>query len=421
MLPAPNALPPVPQLPPLPASADRSTRREWQKANKEAIRDWRKQVREVRRTNEWQQQGALAPMDSQDLAGRFRMVALRNAAISGAMVVFNANVGGDPWSLFVVAGLSVATIGHYARQRRRGLRLRHVFGLGQSVPAQPPEPASPSKLAGIVHGFRKHLKWLGGSAVFGTVSFAIGASFNADPMIVPFVAGIIGTIASAQMSLMDWLRLRRHGISAGDALGDRWKTLALNADKRPLEVRVHERLAQVAGDALLATRFGDVLRNAVDDRVMIADVCARLPDADRAMVPDVEPTAEALLERVVALATGLERLDRDLPGDALPQLVTRIASTEAEPDSAPDRERRLTLLTRQRSSLEELAARRDTMQRQLDSAALALRSLRLDLVKLRAMGVGSAVDDVTTATQEARALSRDLGYVLDAADETRRL
>ena len=106
---------------------------------------------------------------------------------------------------------------------------------------------------------------------------------------------------------------------------------------------------------------------------------------------------------------------------ASPQLVTRIASTEAEPDSAPDRERRLTLLTRQRSSLEELAARRDTMQRQLDSAALALRSLRLDLVKLRAMGVGSAVDDVTTATQEARALSRDLGYVLDAADETRRL
>jgi serine/threonine-protein kinase len=28
---------------------------------------------------------------------------------------------------------------------------------------------------------------------------------------------------------------------------------------------------------------------------------------------------------------------------------------------------------------------------------------------------------MTSATQEARALSRDLGYVIDAADETRRL
>jgi serine/threonine-protein kinase len=61
------------------------------------------------------------------------------------------------------------------------------------------------------------------------------------------------------------------------------------------------------------------------------------------------------------------------------------------------------------------------MQRQLDSAAMALRSLRLDIVKLRTMGMGSSVDDLTSATQEARALSRDLGYVLDAAEQTRQL
>jgi serine/threonine-protein kinase len=50
---------------------------------------------------------------------------------------------------------------------------------------------------------------------------------------------------------------------------------------------------------------------------------------------------------------------------------------------------------------------------------MALRSLRFDIVKLRTMG--SAGDDLTSATQEARALSRDLGHVIDAAEQTRQL
>ncbi|MCA0374786.1 MAG: serine/threonine protein kinase [Gemmatimonadetes bacterium] len=415
-----GALPPVPQLPPLPASADRGTRREWQRANKEAIRDWRRQVREARRTASYQvQPGNLDPVPPQELAHRFRMGALRNAAIAGALVVFNANMGGPPWSLFPAMGLGLGTLAHYARLRSRGMRLRHVAGLGNPAPASVVEPATPAKIAGMVSAFRRHLKWLGGAVATAAVSFFIGGAFSLDAMIPPFVLGLIGTMAAGQMTMMDWLRLRRHGISAGDAWSDRWRALAATADTRPFETRVHERLALIAGDNLLDSRFGETLRSAVEDRVAIGDVCARLSDAERAMVPDVEPTADALLERIGSLTAGLERLDRDLPGDALPQLLARIAAVEAEPDHAPDRERRLTLLTRQRSALEELAGRRDTMQRQVDSATLALRSLRLDLAKLRAIGVDAT--DVTTATQEARALSRDLGFVLDAADEARRL
>jgi serine/threonine-protein kinase len=101
-------------------------------------------------------------------------------------------------------------------------------------------------------------------------------------------------------------------------------------------------------------------------------------------------------------------------------LRARIAVLEAEPEQSPDRERRLSLLTRQLASLEDLESRRDTMRRQLDSASMALRSLRFDIVKLRTLGVNAA-DDVTSATQEARAVSRELGYVLDAAEESRRL
>ena len=61
------------------------------------------------------------------------------------------------------------------------------------------------------------------------------------------------------------------------------------------------------------------------------------------------------------------------------------------------------------------------LAQQLDSAGLALGNLRLDLIKLRSSGLQSALSDVSTATQEARALSREIGAVLDAAAEVRSL
>jgi serine/threonine-protein kinase len=47
--------------------------------------------------------------------------------------------------------------------------------------------------------------------------------------------------------------------------------------------------------------------------------------------------------------------------------------------------------------------------------------VRLDLVKLRSGGIGSSLADLTNATQEARALSREIGYAMDAAADVRRL
>jgi len=134
----------------------------------------------------------------------------------------------------------------------------------------------------------------------------------------------------------------------------------------------------------------------------------------------VAPTADALLERIVALATSLARLEGAVESHALPSLDQRIAEAQGAAPS-PDQERRLALLTRQRGSLAELVERQATLERQLDRASLALRSLRLDVVKLRALGIGSAIGDVTSATQEARAISADIGRALDVADELRRL
>jgi hypothetical protein len=88
---------------------------------------------------------------------------------------------------------------------------------------------------------------------------------------------------------------------------------------------------------------------------------------------------------------------------------------------SPDGERRLALFRRQRATLDELAERRAALLHQLESAGLALGNLRLDLVKFRSAGGQAALTDVSTATQEARVLSREIADMLAAAAEVRSL
>ncbi len=280
---------------------------------------------------------------------------------------------------------------------------------------------SPGKLAERVRTFRKHVKWLGASAGIGTVSLVIGASLNAEPLIVPAVGGLLASMVSLQLLLIDFFKLRKYGVSPMAAWGEEWQRAAGRLDMRSHAELTRELTDRHAGPVVLQSKYGAVVRNAADDRVVIHDVVCQLTADERQLVPDVAPTADALMERIGSLATGLERLDRDLPDYALAELQARMTAVAAEPDHAPDKARRLQLLARQRASLDDLQSRRDTMARQLDSAAMALRSLRFDIVKLRTMGVSASADDFTNATQEARAVSRELGYVLDAAEESRRL
>jgi len=150
----------------------------------------------------------------------------------------------------------------------------------------------------------------------------------------------------------------------------------------------------------------------------ILDIVAHLPKPDRALLPDLEPTVKALVERVVHVAQMLNGLEQSIDARMIDELDARIAAVEGE-SSSPEGDRRLGLLRRQRGTLEELAQRRAALVRQLDNAGLALGNLRLDLIKLKSSGLQSALSDVSTATQEARALSREIGLVLDVAAEVR--
>jgi serine/threonine-protein kinase len=150
------------------------------------------------------------------------------------------------------------------------------------------------------------------------------------------------------------------------------------------------------------------------------DIAASLGPIEKSMIPDVVPTIDALAVRVGTVATTLHRLDQDVSGASLGSLDARIASMKTEPDTS-ERERRLSLLERQRSSLHDLLERRRSLANQLESASLMLQNLKLDLLKLRSSGLGGEIDMQSSATQEARALSRDIGHVVQAADELRKL
>jgi len=178
-----------------------------------------------------------------------------------------------------------------------------------------------------------------------------------------------------------------------------------------------DRAALVAPPEVLAGPHGSSVRRAASDRQLVDEVLAGMGATERGMIPDVVPTAQALLVRVGGLATMLHRIGSE---GSLEAVESRLAALRAEPEST-ERERRLGLLERQRDSLSELAERRRALESQMESAVLALENLKLELIKLRSAGLTTGLDEATTATQVARALTRDIGHAVDAAEDVRKL
>jgi serine/threonine protein kinase len=178
-------------------------------------------------------------------------------------------------------------------------------------------------------------------------------------------------------------------------------------------------LSNVAPDVMMGAH-GAAVRRALDDSGVIREALNRLGPLEKDMLPEVGPTVDALTERVASLATTLHRLDMDVSGATLGTLDQRIENLKGESES-PDRARRLTLLERQRTSLHDLLSRRQALLMQLESACIALQNLKLDLLKLRSAGIGAAIDGGTSATQEARSVSRDIGRIIEVADDLRNI
>jgi serine/threonine-protein kinase len=155
-----------------------------------------------------------------------------------------------------------------------------------------------------------------------------------------------------------------------------------------------------------------------DDRMAIQKLMERLPPSERKMLPEVQQTADALYERAVDLARTMHAMDINLDTEGLGSIDERIAALSKEPDD-PERARRLNLLQRQRQTILDLHGRKTQVASHLESCVLAMQNVRFDLLRLRSAGVAAVLGDLTQATQQAKALSRDVDNAIAAAGEIR--
>jgi serine/threonine protein kinase len=294
------------------------------------------------------------------------------------------------------------------KAQRRGQRERDTLQAFGELPIEEKIRRFRRKLAGYATTI----------AVLGVINSVFSPFF--PWVIFPAIGMGIGLIGRAASLWADGVRFRQvFGREARQALQ--------RANERPGTSKA--RLAsggrtpvdesdRLAPSDVLNGRYGDVVRRAAYDRAAVQESVAKLSKVDREMIPDVAPTVDALAERVGALAQALHRMDTDITPESLAALDARIEETTNRPQSR-ERDQRLELLQRQRVTMNDLLTRHETLLTQLESASLMLQNMRLDLIALRSAGVQSAMDDVLSATQEARALSRDIAHVLDAAKQVR--
>jgi serine/threonine-protein kinase len=321
-------------------------------------------------------------------------------------------------SLGIGAGMSRRDWREWTREQRRLARDAGRAGL-----TAPPDERTRNELAWYdierrVLGLRRRLVQL---LVVVPVLFFVNLAMQGFPwFLFPSAYLLLSTLMRAGNLWAD-------GISPVSAVRSGWRDRirgSLGVPAAPPVVRAlpdqPDAAAALVPADVLAGAHGAVVRRAVSDSAQIRDIISKLSSVERDMLPEVAPTIDGLVERVASLATTLHRLDADVSGTSLGALDERIASAERDARGG-DGDRRLALLRRQRSTLHDLLDRRRTLLEQLESASLTLQNLKLDLLKLRSAGMGSALEDVTSATREARALSRDIGHLLDAADDVRKL
>jgi serine/threonine protein kinase len=268
---------------------------------------------------------------------------------------------------------------------------------------------APSGEPEIVREFRsRFVTW---AAVCGSLFVIDVATGSHAPTWSVFVAAIWGGTAL----LPRYVRLWHAGYSWRDVFA-----------RPPAPDAIEARLAAAGSRPIDLPRpttdeFGrqvEPIQQARGDRKAILRIVDRLPKSERKLLPDVVATADGLLGRAEELARTLHAMSGTVDAGALARLEERIEATKRQSESA-ERERQVGLLARQRQALTDLLTRRQLVADQLESCVLAMQNVRFDLLRLRSAGVAVALDDLTRATQQARALSRDVDHAIAAASEVK--
>ena len=358
-------------------------------------------------------------------ASSFRRQFFRTFGTIGFLGVVNASTSPQfAWVIFPAFGMLMGLSAKWRPLGDAGLSFFDVVQNREAVRNAGVEGAVPAKLfsnslAGRARRFARRIKVGAVAAGVSVMSVIFGSTFHIDPLAFPAIAGGVIAVGSLISAVRAASPLRRLGFRRRDLLNGTWRdSEAARSPGVAFRLR-EEEVSQLAPPDVVLSVHGERLRLAVDDRTAIRQQLARLGGAEQSILPDVLPTVEALVARVSELSGALHRLDRDMGAASDGTLDARIAELRAR--GVSDSDRTLSLLVRQRLSLSELEGRRSTLRSQLESASIALQNLRLDVLRLGALGLESpAVREVGQATEQARALSRDLAYLLEGAREADR-
>ena len=167
--------------------------------------------------------------------------------------------------------------------------------------------------------------------------------------------------------------------------------------------------------------FGEqypLIRQVHGDRAAIFKLVERLPPSEREVLKDINETVDGLYKRALDLGRTLHMMDGEMAAGGTTRIDERIAALKAQP-ADEERDRHISLLERQKSTVAQLESRKSQVARHLDSCVLAMQNLRLDLLKLKSSNVSEVMGDITQATQAARALSRNVDNAIAAAGEVK--
>ena len=171
-----------------------------------------------------------------------------------------------------------------------------------------------------------------------------------------------------------------------------------------------------------AGAYADRIRRAESDRLEILRLLDRMPTAERSRIPDVARSADALADKVKGLAFALAELDRnggDGGANAIESEIARLesAANPLDETGSEERVRRLAYLKRQRRALADVSGRRNAVAAKLETCAVALQNIKLDLIRLNAGN--QTPQHITSLAMAALNLADSVDSALYVADELR--
>ncbi len=291
----------------------------------------------------------------------------------------------------------------------RGLdRGRERRGLDRHRPREPAAAERRTREPEIVRSFRAEFaRWAAVSGALMLINVGTGIT---EPWFL-LVAGIWGFGIGTR-----YAKLWQAGYSWRDVIN---RPPAPDAVEARMPGTVAPKQLRGAGDVGADEDFGPLAEQITQlrrDQAAIRQIVDKLPASERALLPDVVQTVEGLAHRALDLARTLSQMEGEVDPETLARLEARVESLR---DEGGD-DRRIELIERQRGALSELVERRRSLEAQFEACVLAVQNVRFDLLRLRSAGVSAVLDDLTSATQAARALGEDVEAAIGAASEIRR-